>query len=392
MKKNILLLSNAYYPSIGGIENSLRHLAEEAKYNNDSVKIIVSDLSVPADYPNKEVDEVDGVIVQRYKIAPIENMFGKFLNLIVSNYALYKLLKKEFEQNSDTIVIARFHFAAVIAKKAGFKNVNYVVPSIVRNQLKAESKDTLIGRLALKARVFLHNIVQRKALRTCKNYVFSQSMLSQCKNLAGNLDDDYNITKPGIDARRFFPIDTTNKYEKISSFGLDPNKPIFLFIGRFVKAKGADLLIKALASIPDSQLVMVGEGQEKQTYLELVSTLGLEGRVKIFPPTKQVEKFYQIASVFAMTSNYEPLGQTILEALASGLCLVAFKKGPDVDTATQELNIDEFVCYADNLSVEHLSSAMKASITLQASLNSQEVHQVATYKFSWAQLYSKLVC
>ncbi|MBE0459365.1 MAG: glycosyltransferase family 4 protein [Pseudoalteromonas prydzensis] len=391
MKKNILLLSNAYYPSIGGIENSLRHLAEEAKNNNDNVKIIVSDLSVPVGYPKKAIDEVEGVIVQRYQIAPLKNVFGKFLNLILSNYTLFKLLKSEFEKNSDTVVIARFHFAALLATKVGFNNVRYVVPSIVRNQLKAESKNTMVSKLVLKAKVFLHNIVQRKALRVCKNFVFSQSMLSQCKALANNTDSDYQITKPGVDERRFSPLCIADKQSQIDLLDLDSSKPIILFIGRFVKAKGADLLIQALAKVPDCQLVMVGEGEEKQKYLELVTNLGLGDRVKIFPPTKEVEKYYKIADIFAMTSNYEPLGQTILEALSSGLPLIAFKKSSEVDTATQELDIDEFVSYAENYTVTDLVIAMETAVNKLQTINPQIIHQVANEKFSWARLYKELV-
>lgn len=391
MKKNILLLSNAYYPSIGGIENSLRHLAEEAKYNNDSVKIIVSDLSVPADYPNKEVDEVDGIIVQRYQIAPLKNVFGKFLNLILSNYALFKLLKSEFETNNDTIVIARFHFAALLATKVGFKNVSYLVPSIVRNQLKAESKNTKLGKLVLKAKVFLHDIVQRKALRVCKNFVFSQSMLSQCKELANNADADYQITKPGVDGHRFFPLSIADKEQQIAHLNLDPSKPIIIFIGRFVKAKGADLLIQALAKVPHCQLLMVGDGEEKLKYLELVTNLGLGDRVKIFPPTKEVEQYYKVADIFAMTSNYEPLGQTILEALSSGLPLVAFRKSSDVDTATEELDIDEFVSYAENFNISDLACAIECAIKGVQVTNPQKIHQVANQKFSWSRLYTELV-
>ncbi len=390
MKKNILLLSNAYYPSIGGIENSLRHLAEEAKYNNDNVKIIVSDLSVPVDYPKKEIDEVEGVIVQRYQISPLKNVFGKFLNLIISNYTLFKLLKTEFKKNSDTVVIARFHFAALLATKAGFKNVRYVVPSIVRNQLKAESRNTMVAKLILKAKVFLHDVVQRKALRVCRNFVFSHSMLSQCKALAKNTDNDYQITKPGVDERRFYPLFIDDKKLQIAQLGLDANKPIILFIGRFVKAKGADLLIQALAKVSHCQLVMVGEGEEKQKYLDLVTNLGIEDRVKIFPPTKEVEKYYKVADIFAMTSNYEPLGQTILEALSSGLPLIAFKKSAEVDTATQELDIDEFVSYAENYTVSDLSIAMKTALKKIQTIEPLNIHKAAKEKFSWFNLYLTL--
>ncbi|HFG2092499.1 hypothetical protein IG534_17315, partial [Vibrio cholerae] len=64
-RKKILLVSNAYWPSIGGIENSLRHLSEEAKKNGDYPEIIVSDIGA-LDMPTYEVHQ--SVPINRYRM------------------------------------------------------------------------------------------------------------------------------------------------------------------------------------------------------------------------------------------------------------------------------------------------------------------------------------
>ncbi|MFP3454266.1 hypothetical protein R0K30_21910, partial [Bacillus sp. SIMBA_154] len=82
--------------------------------------------------------------------------------------------------------------------------------------------------------------------------------------------------------------------------------------------------------------------------------------------------------------------QTILEALSSGLPLIAFKKSSEVDTATQELDIDEFVSYAENYTVHELIIAMEAAVNKLQTINPQIIHQVAIEKFSWLNLYKTL--
>lgn len=390
-RKKILLTSNAYYPSIGGIENSLRHLAEEAKNAGDDVTILVSDIAVAENVKNRFKDTVNGVEVFRYPMYPIKNKMLKIFNIIASNWLLYKKLKSEYTKNPHTIVIARFHFSAVLAYLAGFENVRYLVPSIVRNQLNVESNIGLFRIIKNRFKIILHDIFQKKALRCSKNYVFSRNMISQCVALAKNKEANYILTKPGVDSSRFYPLDLQRKNNQKTALGFSISSPIVLFVGRFVKAKGGDVLIKAFSMITeDCHLLMIGDGIEKDNYLKLIDHYGLKNRVTILSPTTEVEQFYQIADVFAMTSNYEPLGQTILEALASGLQIVSFKNSDKVLTATQELNIDQAVTYAEEYDVPSLSEAIKIALTL-SKYHSYDRAKLANEKFNWSKLYGCLV-
>ncbi|MGU5629998.1 glycosyltransferase family 4 protein [Aeromonas caviae] len=391
MNKNLLLLSNAYYPSIGGVENSLRHLAQEAIKNGDIPQIVVSDIGIPSTYSNQDHDSVDGVNVRRYKISPYSGFF-KIFNTFVSNYQHYKILKSiRLSFGKNALVIARFHYSAYLAYLAGFQNIKYVVPSIYKNQLKAEPSAHSIGKLINAIRLVVHNTVQRKALAVSCNYVFSETMKRQCIELTGDSCASYVITKPGVDMDRFYPVSIDKKIQIRKNLDLPEDRPIILFVGRFVAAKGVSILLDALSSLEnDAMLVLVGEGSEHQAYINKIQQLKLTDRVKIFPPTRDVEKFYQSADIFAMTSNYEPLGQTILEAMSSGLKIVSFRPGDKIDTAIEELADPISVSFAEEYSVSSLRDVLSEEINNLNIENTFAISKLAQSKYTWSALYSIL--
>lgn len=393
MNKNILLLSNAYYPSIGGVENSLRHLAEEAKMCGDTPKIIVSDIAITQGSSSQFFDTIDGVEVQRYPLAPKSNWMRIF-NIFFSSYEHYKLLRQERLNlgDEDTVVIARFHYSAYFAYLAGFKSVKYVVPSVYKNQLKMEPHSSLAQRIKQKIRLFIHNFAQIKALKYSNNYVFSETMKKQCIELTGDVSKPYIITKPGVDKKRFHPVEPVEKKLLRQELGLPEDKPIVLFVGRFVAAKGVSVLLDAFAQIKtDALLVLVGEGAEHQTYVDKIEYLNLQSKVKIFPPVRDVEKFYQSADLFAMTSNYEPLGQTILEAMASGLKVIAFRPSDKVDTAINELSDSTSVAYVEYFNSNALTDCLSEELSQVNMINSFSISELALEKYSWSNFYSTLL-
>jgi 1,2-diacylglycerol 3-alpha-glucosyltransferase len=105
--------------------------------------------------------------------------------------------------------------------------------------------------------------------------------------------------------------------------------------------------------------------------------------------TSGVEDFYQACDVFVMSSTYEPLGQTLFEAAATGMRVVAFDKSTGVNTATHELNIDHLLDYAYTLDAVGLALAMKKSLSSLASPRSGN-DPVAETTNSWEQLWFAL--
>jgi glycosyltransferase involved in cell wall biosynthesis len=114
--------------------------------------------------------------------------------------------------------------------------------------------------------------------------------------------------------------------------GLDPAiEPgrYVLFIGRLVGRKGADVLLDALARIPDGgavQLVLAGDGQEKAKLLAQCDRLHLKHRVRFVGMVGGAVKKYllQNAVAVAMPSRrWEGFPLVVLESYAAGTPVIA---------------------------------------------------------------------
>lgn len=152
-----------------------------------------------------------------------------------------------------------------------------------------------------------------------------------------NLLLSYGVTSPikviptGID---FSPFDPKN-YSALEiqqlkqSFNLNLNAPIILFIGRVAKEKSIDIILRALAllqpAVPDAQLVIVGDGPEKASLVNLAHELGIVDSVVFagMQPWHEIGKFYQLGDVFVSASTSETQGLTFAEAMAASLPVLA---------------------------------------------------------------------
>jgi len=99
-------------------------------------------------------------------------------------------------------------------------------------------------------------------------------------------------------------------------------------VGRLDFQKKFDRLVDIWALVnkecPEWKLDIFGQGIDKEKLQKQIHSLGLDKVIKINPPTKQIEREYQESSVFAMTSTYEGLPMTLLEAISYGLPCIAY--------------------------------------------------------------------
>lgn len=105
-------------------------------------------------------------------------------------------------------------------------------------------------------------------------------------------------------------------------------------IGRLVKIKGFDLLIKAFHRIagahPEWKLIIVGEGPARSELTVMISELNLSDRVELAGWCVDPTSVLRDAQVFVMSSVYEGFPNALLEAMAMGLAPISFdcESGP----------------------------------------------------------------
>ncbi len=136
----------------------------------------------------------------------------------------------------------------------------------------------------------------------------------------------------GVDLKIFRPHPGTE--EKISTrvkFDLPLNVPVILHTGRLDTDKSVKNVILATASVlreSGAHLLVVGDGNQKQSLEELCRSLGIESRVRFtgfISNKKELAEIYRISDLFVTASEIETQGIAILEAAASGLPIVAVK-------------------------------------------------------------------
>lgn len=122
----------------------------------------------------------------------------------------------------------------------------------------------------------------------------------------------------------------------VRSLGLNPDKPLAVFVGRITRQKGLPYLIKAISQLPaDTQVLLCAGAPDTPAIADEVATLVKETQVthsavvweQRHLPLEQLRSVLSAATVFLCPSIYEPLGIVNLEAMACGAAVVATRTG-----------------------------------------------------------------
>ncbi|HEY7592718.1 MAG TPA: glycogen synthase [Actinophytocola sp.] len=141
------------------------------------------------------------------------------------------------------------------------------------------------------------------------------------------------VVRNGIDATAYHPV---TEDDALLHYGVDPDRPIVVFVGRITRQKGVGHLIAAAHQMdPAAQLVLCAGAPDTPEIAEettaAVSELasarpGVIWLQKMLQPA-EVRQLLSHATVFVCPSVYEPLGIVNLEAMACGTAVVASDVG-----------------------------------------------------------------
>jgi glycosyltransferase involved in cell wall biosynthesis len=111
------------------------------------------------------------------------------------------------------------------------------------------------------------------------------------------------------------------------ALGLDENRPLVMQVARLSAQKDPLAFVEGAAHVvqerPDAQFALVGEGPLRDAVAAHVRDLGLEGSVHLLGWRDEASKLMPAADVVSLTSRWEGMPYTLLEAMASGRPVVA---------------------------------------------------------------------
>jgi phosphatidyl-myo-inositol dimannoside synthase len=174
----------------------------------------------------------------------------------------------------------------------------------------------------------------RKVLRGAAGVVAAGGYPARQATRVAGKDVPGAIVPPGVDGERFHPIDADERRDARVAFGLDPERPLVVGLSRLVPRKGFDVVIDAVAGIPDVQFALGGGGRDQRRLERRAIRRGADvtflGRV----PDADLPRLYAAADVFAMCCRErwagleaEGFGIVFLEAAACGVPAVAGRSG-----------------------------------------------------------------
>lgn len=132
----------------------------------------------------------------------------------------------------------------------------------------------------------------------------------------------------------------TNKFKKKQKE--NNNKFIFFSLAYLNKNKGMDVLIKSFAKAfkgdKATELIIGGEGKEKENLNKLILELGVESQIHLIGSLNRNQVVEQMnnCDVFILTSRHETFGVVYIEALASGKPVIATKCGGPEEIITED--------------------------------------------------------
>ncbi len=161
----------------------------------------------------------------------------------------------------------------------------------------------------------------RSAIQRATALIAVSASLKQVLVALGAPDDKVTVLRNGVETAVFRPPDDRPALR--ASLGL--KRPTLISVGGLIERKGHHRTIGAMRQLPDFDLLIVGEGPERQRLEGLVAQFGLGDRVRLLGPHPHHELpgFYGAADASVLASSREGWANVLLESMACGTPVVA---------------------------------------------------------------------
>jgi glycosyltransferase involved in cell wall biosynthesis len=319
---NILIASEVFYPTVSGVSVTAERLASQMALRGHTVTVITSSKSRAF---LKEYRR--GYTI--YRIPSWPNPFRKSFRFTVFPYfrirSIFKNLNSDIVHIQDPAMLCSAVTRMARARK---------IPVVVTNHFTYEYILTYLSWLKP-----LHPLIKVLMEWDLSAFYNSCTVLTVPTNTTKEyLETSATITIPihvisnGVDMTQFSVF--YQPTELIRRYGLKPDLPLITYVGRMDYEKNLEVLLRAISKIKEElpiQVAMVGSGNSVEELQQLARELGVAELVtwiaRLDNRSSLLNQLYHLTSVFCIPSPIETESMVTMEAMASGLPVVAANSG-----------------------------------------------------------------
>lgn len=287
-----------------------------------------------------------------------------------------KLLPHLYKEKFDIIDVTAFPYFSVFAVKL----ISLVKRTPMVVTWHEVWRDYWYEYLGWKG--FFGKLIENIVSKLGKSIAVSQMTKKNLESL-GLKDKDISIIPNGIDLKRISDI-----IPNID--GCD-----IIFVGRLIKEKNVDVLLKAVDYVRhelcDIRCHIIGDGPEKDRLVKIVDDRRIDNHVTFFGFMEHDEIISRIKSskLFVLPSSREGFGIVVIEAFACGIPVITVKH--ERNAAYQLVNKETGIVI--NLDVYELGDAIYRIITndnLQENMSKSAM--TVAQEYDWDGVVDKLIC
>lgn len=250
--------------------------------------------------------------VKNYIKIPPPMIPSRYLRLI-----LYPHLSKKYLKSHDFDIL---HSNGTYYLEPDVLTLHEVHRCMIRTRRLWHLKQLLPWEIA----VLQYEKKNLKSKNVKKIICLSQGEKREVMEFYGVPEEKIAVIPNGVDLEEFKP--NKKKREKVrKSIGIEENEIVLMFSGHEFERKGLRYIIEALPMLKDKnsiKLVVVGR-DNPEPYKKLAQKLGVLDKVKFVGFVPDITSYYSASDVFVFPTAYEAFSLATLEAVASGLPILA---------------------------------------------------------------------
>ncbi len=321
----VIMLSWEYPPRIvGGISPHVHELSQQLQKKGIEVHIVTKETLAAPD----EEREASGVQVHRVHLAEKPNDFLHEIQLlnVATDLRVRKLLEDWRPGGQPTVFHAHDWLSLDSARELKYE---YKLPMIATIHATEMGRH---GGINNDTSRYIHEQEYWLTYEAWRIIVCSEFMKSEVVRTFDTPWDKVDVVYNGVNAEKFEFNWSEDERDEVRARLARPEEKIVMFVGRFVREKGIQVLLNAanvvLAQEPETKFMIVGGGHRERLE-RFVDWAGLKDKVLFtgFMANRSLHQLYRVADVAVFPSLYEPFGIVALEGMAAGAPVVTSDAG-----------------------------------------------------------------